>query len=193
MNLEQFSYYLIVDLEATCCDRNSANPEEIPRQEMETIEIGALLLDAKRLSTVSEFNTFIRPVRHPKLTEFCMQLTTISQTEVEQAPRYPEAIAKFQQWLAPYSNYLFCSWGDYDKTQLQQDSTYHHLNFPLAAPHLNIKKQFTQAQQLPKRYGMDRALQLAGLNLIGTHHRGIDDVRNMAQLMPYILGRKLLS
>jgi inhibitor of KinA sporulation pathway (predicted exonuclease) len=193
MNLEQFSYYLIVDLEATCCDRNGANPEEIPRQEMETIEIGALLLDAKRLSTVSEFNTFIRPMRHPKLTDFCIQLTTISQTEVDQAPRYPEAIAEFQEWLAPYSNYLFCSWGDYDKTQLQQDSAYHHLDFPLAAPHLNIKKQFTQAQQLPKRYGMDGALQLAGLTLIGTHHRGIDDVRNMAQLMPYILGRKLLS
>ncbi|MDY7021491.1 MAG: exonuclease, partial [Cyanobacteriota bacterium] len=27
----------------------------------------------------------------------------------------------------------------------------------------------------------------------GTHHRGIDDTRNIAKLMPYILGIKKLS
>jgi inhibitor of KinA sporulation pathway (predicted exonuclease) len=40
---------------------------------------------------------------------------------------------------------------------------------------------------------MAQALQLAGLPLEGTHHRGIDDARNIAKLLPYILERKQLS
>lgn len=193
MNLNEFDHYLIVDLEATCCDRNGDNPNLIPRHEMEIIEIGAVMLDTQSLSTLAEFDTFVRPVRHPQLTPFCTQLTTIRQTDVDTAPLFPEAIEQFKAWVAPYSKLLFCSWGDYDKNQLAQDSSYHNLNFSLHAPHLNIKQQFTESQSLPKRYGMDGALKLAGLKLIGTHHRGIDDVRNMAQLMPYILGRQLLQ
>jgi inhibitor of KinA sporulation pathway (predicted exonuclease) len=40
---------------------------------------------------------------------------------------------------------------------------------------------------------MKQALQLAKIELEGTHHRGIDDARNIAKLMPYILGRKKID
>jgi len=40
---------------------------------------------------------------------------------------------------------------------------------------------------------MAEALQLAEIKLEGTHHRGIDDARNIAKLLPYILGRKQLN
>lgn len=46
---------------------------------------------------------------------------------------------------------------------------------------------------MKKKLGMARALEIAGLPLDGTHHRGIDDARNMAKLMPYILGKKIVS
>lgn len=64
---------------------------------------------------------------------------------------------------------------------------------PIAYPHVNLKQLFSNTQGLPKRYGMAEALQLAGLPLEGTHHRGIDDARNIAKLLPYILGRKQLN
>jgi 3'-5' exoribonuclease 1 len=35
-------------------------------------------------------------------------------------------------------------------------------------------------------------LELTSLPLEGTHHRGIDDARNIAKLLPYILGQKKL-
>lgn len=189
MNLNDFDHYLIVDLEATCCDRNGKNPNLIPRSEMEIIEIGAVILEAKNLTTIIEFDTFVRPVQHPTLTSFCTQLTTIRQKDVDAAPTFPQALEQFKQWLAPYPNLLFCSWGDYDRKQFIQDSNYHQLDCSFLKPHLNIKQQFSKTQNLTKPYGMDAVLRLMGLELIGTHHRGIDDVRNMARLMPYILGR----
>jgi inhibitor of KinA sporulation pathway (predicted exonuclease) len=59
-------YYLIVDLEATCCDNRT-----IPRHQMEIIEIGAVMLNRTTWEIDSEFQQFIQPVRHPHLTEFC--------------------------------------------------------------------------------------------------------------------------
>ncbi|GHT86553.1 hypothetical protein AGMMS49960_14700 [Betaproteobacteria bacterium] len=34
--------------------------------------------------------------------------------------------------------------------------------------------------------GMVKALELAGLPLTGDHHRGIDDARNIAMLLPFV-------
>ena len=44
INLESYQYFLVVDLEATCSDT-----KEVPRQEMEIIEIGAVMVEAKSL------------------------------------------------------------------------------------------------------------------------------------------------
>lgn len=69
-----------------------------------------------------------------------------------------------------------------ERNQFKQDSKFHNVPFPIAYPHVNLKQVFSEAQGLPKRYGMAEALQLAGIALEGTHHRGIDDARNIAKL-----------
>lgn len=187
-NLDQYDYYLVLDLEATCSDR-----EELARHEMEIIEIGAVMVEAEDLTTVSEFQTFIKPVRYPILTDFCKSLTSITQAQVDQAPGYLEATTLLKKWLSSYPNSVFGSWGDFDRRQFKQDSSFHHVSMPIAFPHVNLKKAFSKAQGLPKRYGMNEALQATNLKLEGTHHRGIDDARNIAKLLPYILGRKQLD
>ncbi len=87
-------YYLIIDLEATTSDDGSLPPEQL-----ETIEIGGVLADAKTLDPVGEFQTFIRPVRHPILLPFCTKLTSITQAMVGDAPLFPEAFAALRARL----------------------------------------------------------------------------------------------
>lgn len=188
MNLEQYQYFLVIDLEATCSDK-----KEISRREMEIIEIGAVMVEANDLKTVSEFQTFIKPVRHPLLTDFCLQLTSITQEQVNNAPFYPEAITNLRQWLNQYPNFIFGSWGDYDRKQLQQDSNFHSVPYPINSEHINLKKLFSINQGFSYTHGMAKALELAAIELKGIHHRGIDDARNIARLMSYILGRKKLT
>jgi len=182
MNLTQSDYYLVLDLEATCCDQDT-----IKRHQMEIIEIGAVMVEAQGLTVIEKFQTFIKPTRYPVLTEFCKSLTSITQEQVDQAPGYVEAIALLKRWLSNYPNAVFGSWGDYDRNQFKQDSKFHNV------PHVNLKQLFSETQGLPKRYGMAEALQLAEIELEGTHHRGIDDARNIAQLLPFILGRQQLQ
>ena len=75
------TYYIVLDLEATCCDDDS-----IPREETEIIEIGAVLVDAATLTPGLEFQTFVKPLRHRVLTPFCTKLTTITQADVQRWP-----------------------------------------------------------------------------------------------------------
>ena len=187
MNIELFKYdyYLIVDLEATCCDKNT-----IPKKEMEIIEIGAVIVESVGLKVVDEFTVFVKPVRHPVLTKFCSELTSIQQKDLENALIFPEAVKGFINWYKKYENLIFCSWGEYDKNQFKIDATYHNISYPMGNEHVNIKKLFSLVQGTKKQFGMARALKHVGIPLEGTHHRGIDDARNIAKLMPYILKRK---
>jgi 3'-5' exoribonuclease 1 len=184
LNFNKYKYILVVDLEATCCDLQS-----IPRHQMETIEIGAVMVSIESLAIVDEFQTFIKPLRHPTLTEFCRQLTSITQQQVDTAPTFSDAIKAWQPWLSKFDKAIFGSWGEYDRKQLQQDSKHHRIDlpYPVSSHHINLKELFSTTQGLNKRYGMAQALNLANIALTGTHHRGIDDARNISKLLPYIL------
>lgn len=188
MNLNQYDYFLVLDLEATCCDK-----ETIKRHEMEMIEIGAVMVEAETLTIIDEFQTFVKPVRNPVLTPFCTSLTSITQTQVEQAPEYADAILLLQKWLSNYQNAVFGSWGDYDYNQFEEDSKFHKVPFPISYPHINLKKLFSNTQGLSELYGMAEALKLAAIKLEGTHHRGIDDAKNIAKLLPFILDKQQIS
>lgn len=180
--------YLVIDLEATCCDSGT-----VPREQMEIIEIGAVMVRRKTFEVEGEFQTFIRPVRHPRLTSFCTSLTSITQSDVDAAPAFDEAIRNFKRWLYGYAGFVFCSWGDYDLKQLRQDCDFHRVPYPISASHINGKKQFTERQGLSKKPGLVDAVRLAGMDFSGTHHRGIDDARNIARLLPFMFADALIS
>lgn len=174
--------YLVIDLEATC-----DNAGAVPKREMEIIEIGAVLVDRESFEPVREFQTFVRPVRHPRLTAFCQELTSITQEQVDAAPGFVEALAALRRFMAGEQP-LFCSWGAYDRGQFQLDAGYHGVKLPFGPDHLNIKQAFSDALGTNKRFGMAGALRRLGLPLEGTHHRGIDDARNIARILPYAIG-----
>jgi inhibitor of KinA sporulation pathway (predicted exonuclease) len=184
MKNEAATYFLVIDLEATCDDQ-----KRIRDRDMEIIEIGTVLVDAETFLPVAEHQTFVKPVRHPVLTDFCRKLTTITQADVENAPGFPEAIASLARFIDG-RDVLFCSWGDYDRRQFEQDARRHKVSLPFGGKHLNLKKQFTVQLGGDMRYGMAGALRRVGLPLEGTHHRGIDDARNIARLLPWVLGRE---
>lgn len=174
------NYHLIVDLEATCCNDGS-----FPKDEMEIIEIGAVMISAETFEIISEFQTFISPVRHPQLKEFCKELTSISQNDVDQAPGFVEVMKKLEDWLGQFDSYDFCSWGYYDKNQLEQDCQFHKVSSPINAVHRNLKVEFSKFLGVKKGYGMSKALARIGEKLEGTHHRGIDDARNIVKIFKY--------
>jgi inhibitor of KinA sporulation pathway (predicted exonuclease) len=181
-------FYLVIDLEATTSDDGSLPPEQ-----METIEIGAVLADARTLAPVDEFQSFVHPIRRPRLHPFVTKLTGITQAMVADAPLFPDAFAGLRARLIDHRHPLvFASWGRYDRIQLGRDCALHGIanNMP---EHVNLKTTFSEVQGLKRPLGMTRALARCGLDLDGAHHRGIDDARNVARMLPWIVGDRRLG
>ena len=167
--------YVIVDLEATCWEGHDKSRNE-------TIEIGAVLVNS-RGDLVSEFEQFVKPLKFPILSNFCKELTSISQNDVDTAPYFPQALEAFKNWFGyGASEYLLCSWGFYDRKQFESDCQLHGLDTGWLTSHISLKHQHGKLRDLKRALGMKRALELEGLNLEGTHHRGIDDARNISKL-----------
>ena len=76
-----------------------------------------------------------------------------------------------------------------EKNQFKQDCKFHNIPSPFGAEHINIKKEFSTYLGTSHRFGMAQALQHLGIGLVGTHHRGIDDARNIAAIYRHIQTR----
>jgi inhibitor of KinA sporulation pathway (predicted exonuclease) len=173
---------LVIDLEATCWAKH-----EHQEGRMETIEIGAVLVDADEvdsgeLDATREFQAFVRPTRTSELSEFCRTLTGIEQRDVDAAEPFAIAFPRFVQWIGDPLGVRFASWGDYDRKQLLRDCANQGVAYPFADDHFNVKKFWAKASGV-KPGSMVDALERAGLALEGRHHRGLDDARNIWRLL----------
>ena len=173
--------WLVIDLEATCC-----NDGQFPREEMEIIEIGAVIADVKSLQPIDEFQTFVRPVRHPSLTTFCRELTGIEPSDVDSAVGFAEAMSRLTALMADYDEAVFCSWGEYDRRQFERDCTFHNVDWPFGCRHVNLKKRYSDRFGLKRGQGFGAALSNHNLTFEGRPHRGIDDARNIVRMLPFI-------
>ncbi|EPQ31864.1 uncharacterized protein PFL1_00063 [Pseudozyma flocculosa PF-1] len=69
----------------------------------EIIEFPVVLLqwneDRTALETKDTFQSYVRPVWRPKLSQFCKDLTGITQDQVDQAPTWTEVLVRFYDFL----------------------------------------------------------------------------------------------
>lgn len=172
--------YVIFDLEATCYDRMEDIPEGFLN---EIIEIGAVMVDENG-TELSRFSKFAKPPLFPELSDFCKKLTTITQEDVDNADNLKDVIIEFDKWC---DGSTMLSWGFYDKTQLGKDMIRNDLEHLLESStiedHFSLKHLYAKWNGLRKRgIGMGGALRREGLELDGTHHRGIDDAINITKI-----------
>jgi 3'-5' exoribonuclease 1 len=166
--------YIILDLEATCWPEKGKYQSEI-------IEIGAVKIN-KDKQIIDEYNAFIKPIIYPELSDFCKQLTSIKQAQIDIAQGFPIVIEQFKNWIGIDDEYLLCSWGFYDKKQFTSDCNLHKLDPGWINPHISVKQQYAVIRSLQKPIGLGSAIMYEGMIFEGTAHRGIDDAKNIARI-----------
>jgi Inhibitor of the KinA pathway to sporulation, predicted exonuclease len=170
---------LIIDLEATCWDG------KVPTgQRSEIIEIGISLLDTVSGEICESRSILIKP-RHSEVSLFCTELTTITQKLLdEEGIGFTQACDILR---AEYSQYTWASYGAYDINMMQSQCRERGVWYPLSEDHINVKMLFAERKGLKKRVGMAGALYILDIPLEGTHHRGIDDAKNIAKILYWCL------
>lgn len=173
---------IVIDLEATCWEDGPP-----PGQEQEIIEIGACSLDIATGDRSKKRSILVRPERST-VSPFCTQLTTLTQEQVAEGVSFAEAIEILRQEYHPAER-TWASYGDFDRILLQRQCEQRGVRYPFGRTHLNVKNLLAVSLNLPNEVGLDRAVELCGLALEGTHHRGDDDAWNIAAVLGALLER----
>lgn len=182
-----FDFYVIIDYEATCeLLRNSDFKQEI-------IEFPAVLLNCQKGEVQDEFRSYCRPVLNPLLTEFCTELTGITQNDVDTAPLFTEVLTSFEEWLQKKKlgtrySFAIVTDGPWDMGHfLKSQCVLSNIEFPTYCKYwINIRKTFSNFYNTGK-LPLSTMIQLIGREFQGRAHSGLDDARNIAFIVQRLL------
>ncbi|XP_011476202.2 ERI1 exoribonuclease 2 [Oryzias latipes] len=193
-----FSYLIVIDFESTCWREKNTSSQEI-------IEFPAVLLNTSTGDIDSEFHTFVQPQEHPTLSEFCTELTGITQVQVEAGLPLQICLSRFTRWLQSLQLEMgftfpnkqqgsssslstqklctFLTWSDWDLgVCLQYECKRKQLHKPDVFNNWIDLRSTYRLWYNRKPKGLNGALQDLGLQFDGREHSGLDDARNTARL-----------
>ncbi|KAJ3228682.1 hypothetical protein HDU81_005992 [Chytriomyces hyalinus] len=185
---QKFRYLAVLDFEATCDDKVNLSPQEI-------IEFPTVIIDTAQplFPVIKEFHSYVKPTFHPTLTPFCTSLTGIQQEAVDNAPVFNVVWEQFLNFLAENNlteyNTLFVTCGHWDLLKMlpAQLKALHITHTPTVMQQWCNIKIFASHHLKTEVRGMPFLLHQYRLPLIGRHHSGIDDTRNIAAVARRLL------
>jgi inhibitor of KinA sporulation pathway (predicted exonuclease) len=181
-----FDYLFILDFEAQCDNNTKLDCQEI-------IEFPVVVIDVKNQTINSKiFHSYVRPTIYPKLFPFCTELTGITQDQVDKGKELAQVLVDFEAFVIndfSDSKFTFVTCGDWDlKTCLKNEALYKNIELKTYFEQwINIKRVFADFIKSKHRSSMVEMLSYLDLPLVGRHHSGIDDAKNIAEIALKIL------
>ena len=177
---KKLDHILVVDLEATCWDG-----EPPVGHVNEIIEIGICPLELTTGKRLEKRSILVKPERST-VSPFCTSLTTLTAEQVAGGISFIEACAILKKQYQARDR-VWASFGDYDRNQFQRQCDDMRIAYPFGTRHINVKTLFALSRGLPAEVGMAQSLEMFGIALEGTHHRGDDDAWNIAGILAKLL------
>ncbi|EEB15175.1 3' histone mRNA exonuclease, putative [Pediculus humanus corporis] len=179
-----FPYYVVIDFEATCDNK------KIDRQEI--IEFPAVLVNSKKQKIEDCFRMYCKPRINPKLSQYCMELTGITQEQVDNAETFDKVLSHYNNWLKKHNlgtknkRYAVVTDGNWDMSKFLV-SQCHYSNVPIpkwGKTWVNLKKTFKNFYQKGEnRICLKTMLEMLNMEFIGRPHCGLDDAKNIARIL----------
>lgn len=167
--------YIVFDLEWNQSPGGKADSvEHLP---FEIIEIGAVKLD----SCLQELGQFHRLIQPQVYREMHFKSSEVTHMDIDRLLKegvsFPEAMKAFMEWCGE-EEFMFCTWGSMDLTELQRNMAYYGLeiSFPVPLLYYDIQKLYClQHGDGKNRISLDLAVQLQHMEADRPFHRALDD------------------
>ncbi|KAJ7752071.1 ribonuclease H-like domain-containing protein, partial [Mycena metata] len=208
---QPYDAFLLVDFEATCQRGKGFDyPNEI-------IEFPICLMrwkdrdggKASQLEVVAEFRSFVKPSWRPNLSDFCTELTGITQDQVDAAPSFPAVLRSVRAFLVEHKliekngkrrlRFCWCSDGPFDiRDFLVKQCFISQVPMPewMTGDVLDVRSvvaAHTSGRQVSffrlsdsRSHRLNIPAQLSALGLPpfqGREHSGIEDTRNLGRVL----------
>lgn len=166
---------IIFDTEYTAWPGSNERDWDGPNEYREIVQIGAILIDTKKFIELDSFDLLIKPVKNPMLSDYFINLTGITQKDIDQKGiYYKEAFLKFLSWCKEYDIY---SYGG-DERILKENCVFADIPFPFE------NSRFADLTDVYKKYipNADKYQSGAVMSMFGKKpasraHNALNDVR----------------
>lgn len=173
--------YIILDLEWN----QSFQGKDFENKDLpfEIIEMGAVKLD-EQLNICSEFSQIIKPQIYKKIHFKIKELTSLKETDLEEGRDFTDVIKDFISWCG--TDYIFCTWGPSDLTELQRNMKFYQMEKPFVFPliYYDIQKLFSIYYEDRKvRRSLEYVVDFLNIELSDSFHRAFSDAHYTAQVL----------
>ena len=198
--IQKFRYLVVLDFEATCDDKKRIYPQDI-------IEWPAMIIDTKTNTILKSsncvFHWYIKPKHNKVLTQFCTELTGITQSllNTKGIQNIHIVVSKWNKWCFENNllsqNAAIVTHGDWDLKTMWTTQQQISKCSAVALFHswINIKTIFKFSrlhQGNIQSLGMMAILRYLNIKHEGRHHSGIDDVKNICKIAQVLLRNGVL-
>ncbi|MGN1147867.1 MAG: exonuclease domain-containing protein [Lachnospiraceae bacterium] len=164
--------YIVFDLE---WNQSSESEKADKDLNFEVIEIGAVRLNSEKMM-VDEFSRLVKPQVYHELHKITSRLIHMQMQELERGKPFAEVAGDFLNWCG--EDYIFCTWGPLDLSELQNNMRYYGMQ-PLAdgpIRFLDIQKLFSIAFEDSKsRRTLEYAVDFLKIEKDIPFHRAFSD------------------
>lgn len=183
--------YIVLDLEWN--QGTGEGREEAEMLPFEIIEIGAIKLNSDFVM-ISEFSQLVKPQVYQEMHQFTSKLIHLQMKELERGESFPHVARKFLDWCG--EEYMFCTWGSLDLTELQRNMQYYNMT-PLSEkpiPFLDVQKLFSIAYEDRKsRRALEYAIDFLEIEKDIPFHRAFSDAYYTAKVFARIEDKGILK
>lgn len=177
--------YIILDLEWN--QSNTGEEQEAERLPFEIIEIGAIKANDECVM-ISEFSELIKPQVYGEMHHITSQLIHMQMQELERGNPFADVTERFLEWCG--EDYIFCTWGSVDLTELQRNMKFYKMT-PLSdgpIAYLDIQKLFSITYEDRKsRRALEYAIDFLEIEKDIPFHRAFSDAYYTAKVFAKIL------
>jgi inhibitor of KinA sporulation pathway (predicted exonuclease) len=186
---------VIFDTEFTAWQGSNERNWSLDWEHCEIIQIAAVKVELSHtgVQVVSSFNTLVKPIINPILSDYIIELTGIEQHVLdEMGVDYPAALQ--QMYLFSHQGTLPCySWGN-DKHVLIDNCLLNLIDMPVfSANFYNLNVIIRNANIDGAHLCSGELARHLGLDLQGHVHNALYDVRSIALALNYWVSQGLLS
>lgn len=173
--------YIILDLE---WNQSSTGEEEVTKVlPFEIVEIGAIKLNSER-EMVSEFSELVKPQVYREMHHITSKLIHLQMDQLEQGQDFVKVAKQFFGWCG--EDYMFCTWGPLDLTELQRNLRYYGMRPLSDGPFkfLDVQKLFSIAYEDKKsRRTLEHAIDFLHIDKDIPFHRAFSDAYYTAKVL----------
>lgn len=210
-HLEVFNHDCSKELPVTAADLEGKKPQEFDfflvldlEGKVEILEFPVLIVDARTMQVVDLFHRFVRPTKMSeqainKYIEGKYGEVGVDRVWHDTAIPFKQVVEEFEGWLAEHglwgketdgalNDAAFVTCGNWDiKTKIPEQCVVANINLPqYFMEWINLKDVYLNFYGREAR-GMVSMMKQCGIRLMGSHHLGIDDTKNITRVVQRML------